>query len=61
MDKRFEALTLIQTGKMRNFLVVLFGSEYWRGLLDWLRDTMVGDGKATGADLITLTDPPVEV
>ncbi len=61
MDKVFEALTLVQTGNVRNFPVVLFGSEYWRGLLDWLSDTMVGDGKATGADLITLTDSPVEV
>lgn len=63
MDELFEALTLIQTGKVRNFPVVLFGSEYWRGLLDWLRDTVVEDGKATGADLdlITLTDSPVEV
>ena len=63
MDELFEALTLIQTGKVRNFPVVLFGSDYWRGLLDWLRDTMVEEGKATGADLdlIAITDSPSEV
>src|SRR5688500_17356602 len=38
MDELFEALTLIQTGKVRNFPVVLFGKEYWQGLLDWLHN-----------------------
>ncbi len=63
MDELFEALTLIQTGKVRNFPMVLFGSEYWRGLLDWLRNTMVEEGKSTGADLdmMTVTDSPSEV
>ncbi len=63
MDELFEALTLIQTGKMRNFPVVLFGSDYWQGLLDWLRNTMVEEGKVTGAnlDLIAVTDSPSRV
>ncbi len=63
MDELFEALTLIQTGKVRNFPVILFGSKYWRGLLEWLRETVVEDGKATSAalDLITLTDSPIEM
>lgn len=63
MDELFEALTLTQTGKVRNFPVVLFGSDYWRGLLEWLRNTMVKEGKATGADLdlMTVTDSPSEV
>jgi uncharacterized protein (TIGR00730 family) len=63
MDELFEALTLTQTGKVRNFPVVLFGSDYWRGLLDWLRNTMVKEGKATSADLdlLTVTDSPSEV
>jgi uncharacterized protein (TIGR00730 family) len=63
MDELFEALTLIQTGKIRNFPVVLFGSEYWRGLVEWVRTTMVADGKATEADLglMALTDSPEEV
>lgn len=63
MDELFEALTLIQTGKIRDFPVVLFGSDYWRGLIEWLRANMVADGKATEADLglIALTDSPEAV
>lgn len=58
MDELFEALTLVQTGKVTRFPVVLMGTEYWRGLLDWLRDTMAVDGKIGPADLelICLTD-----
>jgi uncharacterized protein (TIGR00730 family) len=51
MDELFESLTLIQTHKVRHFPVVLFGSEYWGGLLDWLRGTMVAEGKITQEDL----------
>ncbi|MDP9480935.1 MAG: TIGR00730 family Rossman fold protein [Actinomycetota bacterium] len=63
MDELFEALTLIQTGKIRNFPIVLFGSSYWKGLLDWLRDTMAAEGKVSEADLglLCLTDSPEEV
>jgi len=63
MDELFESLTLIQTGKIRNFPVVLFDSSYWQGLLDWLRDTMQVGGKIGKADLdlIMVTDSPVEV
>ena len=43
MDELFEALTLIQTRKIRNFPVVLFGSQYWRGLLAWLTSTMLNE------------------
>jgi len=62
IDELFEALTLIQTGKVRNFPVVLFGSAYWRGLLDWLKNTMLEGGKIAPADLglLTLTDSPEE-
>ena len=62
MDELFEALTLIQTGKVRNFPVVLFGSAYWRGLLDWLHDTMLREGKIRVQDLelLVLTDSPDE-
>ncbi len=58
MDELFEALTLIQTGKVRNFPVVLFGTAYWRGLVAWLRDTMLTDGKISPGDidLLHLTD-----
>ena len=45
MDELFEALTLVQTGKVTRFPVVLMGAAYWRGLLDWMRDTMLADGK----------------
>ena len=63
MDELFEALTLIQTGKIKNFPVVLFGSHYWKGLLDWLRTTMLSEGKISPADLdlLIVTDSPEEV
>jgi uncharacterized protein (TIGR00730 family) len=63
MDEFFEALTLIQTGRISNFPVILFGSEYWSGLLDWLRDTMLSEGKISPSDLdlIVVTDSPQEV
>ncbi len=62
LDELFEALTLIQTGKVRNFPVVLFGSDYWRGLLEWLRDRMVAEGKIApdDMDLMYVTDSPAE-
>jgi uncharacterized protein (TIGR00730 family) len=58
MDELFEALTLVQTGKVTRFPVVLMGVDYWRGLLDWLRDTMAAAGKIGPIDLelICLTD-----
>jgi uncharacterized protein (TIGR00730 family) len=60
MDELFEALTLIQTRKIRNFPVVLFGSQYWRGLLQWLTTTMLNEKMIGTADLglIHLTDSP---
>lgn len=62
LDELFEALTLIQTGKVRNFPVILFGSEYWRGLLDWVRDTLLAEGKISpeDVDLMVITDSPEE-
>ena len=62
MDELFESLTLIQTGKVRHFPVVLWGKEYWGGLLDWMRDHMAAEGKiALGdLDLVCLTDDPAE-
>jgi len=62
MDELFEALTLIQTGKVRDFPVVLFNTAYWKGLLDWLRNTMLEDGKirASDLDLLVCTDSPEE-
>ncbi len=62
LDELFESLTLIQTGKVRHFPVVLFGSDYWRGLLDWMEERMLGEGKIQASDLklLALTDDPAE-
>ncbi len=58
MDELFEALTLVQTGKVTSFPIILIGTEFWDGLLGWLRDRLVADKKIspTDVDLITLTD-----
>ncbi|HEX4574422.1 MAG TPA: TIGR00730 family Rossman fold protein [Gemmatimonadales bacterium] len=60
MDELFEALTLIQTGKVKYFPVILFGAAYWQGLADWLRDRVAGEGKIATTDLALLhiTDSP---
>jgi uncharacterized protein (TIGR00730 family) len=50
-DEVFEALTLVQTRKVTSFPIVLMGSSYWRGLIDWLRDTVLEDGKINEVDL----------
>jgi predicted Rossmann-fold nucleotide-binding protein len=54
----FEALTLVQTGKVTRFPVVLMGSAYWQGLIDWMRDRMGAEGKInpTDLDLLCVTD-----
>jgi uncharacterized protein (TIGR00730 family) len=51
LDEMFEALTLAQTRKVTSFPVVLFGTAYWGGLVDWLRNTSLEDGKISAADL----------
>src|SRR5438034_10853528 len=58
MDELFEALTLIQTGKVSNFPVILFGAQYWAGLVEWLKDRVAGEGKiaTTDLDLFHTTD-----
>ncbi|MGH2355533.1 MAG: TIGR00730 family Rossman fold protein [Chloroflexota bacterium] len=58
MDELFEALTLIQTGKVRNFPVILYGRRYWQGLLDWVEGTMLAQGKIAPDDLklLVVTD-----
>jgi uncharacterized protein (TIGR00730 family) len=62
MDELFEALTLIQTGKVKHFPVILFGGAYWGGLAEWLRDRVAGEGKIAAKDLglLTVTDSPRE-
>jgi uncharacterized protein (TIGR00730 family) len=63
LDELFESLTLIQTGKVRNFPVVLVGTDYWCDLFEWLRDRVLGEGKISphDMDLVTVTDDPAEV
>ncbi|MFC6060985.1 TIGR00730 family Rossman fold protein [Streptomyces ochraceiscleroticus] len=51
LDELFEALTLVQTRKVTRFPIVLFGTEYWGGLVDWLRNTLIDQGKASLRDL----------
>jgi uncharacterized protein (TIGR00730 family) len=60
LDELFEALTLIQTGKVRHFPVVLVGEAYWAPLVSWLRHTVLADRKIDAGDLnlFTVTDDP---
>ena len=62
LDELFEALTLIQTGKIRNFPVVLIGHAYWDGLIAWMRDVQLPAGAINQADLdlLRVTDDPAE-
>jgi uncharacterized protein (TIGR00730 family) len=62
LDELFEALTLIQTHKIKNFPVVLFGSEYWDGMVRWLRDAALREGKINEGELrlLHITDSPAE-
>jgi hypothetical protein len=63
LDEFFEALTLIQTGRIRHFPVFLVGSEYWAGLLDWLRTTALPRGMIDEADLalVRVTDDVAQI
>jgi uncharacterized protein (TIGR00730 family) len=63
MDELFEALTLIQTKKVSHFPVILYDSKYWKGLIDWIRDTMLATEKIHPEDagLLLLSDSPQEI
>jgi uncharacterized protein (TIGR00730 family) len=63
LDELFEALTLIQTHKIHNFPVVLYGSKYWQEMLDWLRGRMLSEGKIVEDDFrrLHVTDSPEEI
>jgi len=62
LDEMYEALTLIQTGKVLHFPVVLFGSDYWEEMLDWVRDEVLADGMISPEDveLLHVTDDPAQ-
>src|ERR1700757_2151896 len=62
LDELFESLTLAQTGKIEHFPIVLFGSSYWKGLLDWMKGVVLGHGamSAEAFALVTLTGDPEE-
>ncbi|MGY2082711.1 LOG family protein [Blastococcus sp. SYSU DS0539] len=62
LDELFEALTLVQTRKVTRFPVILLGTEYWSGLLSWIRETMVAEGTISPGDLdlVTVTDDVAE-
>lgn len=63
LDELFEALTLVQTGKIKPFPVYLVGKDYWKGMLDWIKNTVLDHGniKPTDFDLIHLSDDPDEI
>ena len=63
LDEMFGALVLMQTNRLREFPVVLYGTEYWRGLLDWVRSSLLSAGAINADDLarFTITDDPAEV
>jgi uncharacterized protein (TIGR00730 family) len=58
LDELFEAITLVQTQKVTSFPIVLMGREYWSGLFEWLRGTLLAEGMvaAKDIDLLHLTD-----
>jgi predicted Rossmann-fold nucleotide-binding protein len=63
MVEFFESVTLIQTHKIRPFPVILVGSNYWKGLLDWMKETVLREGKISPSDLeiLQLIDEPEEI
>ena len=63
LDELFEAVTLIQTERVRHFPVILYGSDYWGGMLDWLRASVLAAGNVDAGDLalLTVADEPEEV
>ncbi|HVG39527.1 MAG TPA: TIGR00730 family Rossman fold protein [Pyrinomonadaceae bacterium] len=62
LDELFEALTLIQTRKIKNFPVVLFGTRFWAGMVEWIKEVMLAEGKVSEIDLqlLRITDSPAE-
>jgi hypothetical protein len=60
IDELTECLTLVQTGKTRKIPIILVGGDFWKGLIDWMRDKLVGEGLISPGDmdLMTLIDEP---
>ena len=63
MDEFFETITLIQTDRIDRFPVVLVGSEYWKGLMDWIKKSMLNTGRISEEDLniFSIADEPEQV
>jgi uncharacterized protein (TIGR00730 family) len=63
LDELFEAVTLVETGKITRFPIVLVGSSYWGGLIAWLKEKVLAEGKISESDLdlLTVVDDPTEV
>jgi hypothetical protein len=63
MDELFESMTLIQTHKIKPFPVILVGSSYWKGLLDWMKGVVLREGKISPSDLdiLQVIDEPTEI
>ena len=62
LDELFEALTLIQTKKVQNFPVILMGADYWAGMIDWIKGTLLAEATISpeDVDLLRITDDPAE-
>jgi uncharacterized protein (TIGR00730 family) len=63
LDELMEVLTLVQTGKSRKIPIILVGTKFWSGMIDWFRETLIAEGLISpeDMDLIQLTDDPSEV
>ena len=63
LDEAFEALTLIQTKRIKPFPIILVGTEYWTGLLDWMKEKMLSSDKVDNSDMMifTIMDDPLEI
>jgi uncharacterized protein (TIGR00730 family) len=63
MDELFEALTLVQTKRIKSFPIILYGTEYWEGLIAWMKNTLISQGTIEREDfaLFSLVDKPEEV
>jgi uncharacterized protein (TIGR00730 family) len=63
MDELFESLTLVQTNRIKSFPVILYGTDYWKGLLDWMKNTLVQSGTIAKEDfaLFSVVDTPEDV